>query len=46
MTSDTENLVLEHLRHIRADLTALRNDSGEVKSRLHAVEWGEYARAG
>jgi uncharacterized coiled-coil protein SlyX len=38
MTDDVENLILEHLRAIRGDITALRDDSREVKSRLTSLE--------
>ncbi len=40
MTENVENLVLEHLRAIRADVTALREDSREIKQRLTSVESG------
>lgn len=36
----SENLVLEHLRHIRAEIGGLREDMREVKLRLTAVELG------
>lgn len=38
MTDNVENLILEHLRAIRGDITALRDDSREVKSRLTSLE--------
>ncbi len=42
MTENTENLVLELLRQVRADITALRADHGErlnrIDIRLGAVE--------
>jgi hypothetical protein len=38
MTAETENLVLEHLRHIRADIDGLRLDVRDVKHRLTALE--------
>lgn len=39
----TENLVLEHLRYIRASVDALREDMREVKGRLGILE-SQYAR--
>lgn len=38
MTAETENLVLEHLRHIRGAVDALREDMREVKERLGTLE--------
>lgn len=38
----TENLVLEHLCHIRASVDALREDMREVKGRLGILE-SQYA---
>lgn len=38
MTADTENLVLEHLRAIRADVSDLRERMGRVELRLSAIE--------
>jgi hypothetical protein len=38
MTENVENLILEHLRAIRGDITGLRDDSREVKSRLTSLE--------
>jgi predicted nucleic acid-binding Zn-ribbon protein len=40
--TETENLVLEHLRHIRAAVDGLREDMREVKSRLGILE-SQYA---
>ena len=38
MTDDTPNLVLEHLRAIRKDVSELRDDMQDVKSRVSAQE--------
>ena len=38
MTADIENLVLEHLRVIRADVSDLRERMGRVELRLSAIE--------
>jgi multidrug resistance efflux pump len=36
--TEIDNLVLEHLRHIRGAVDALREDMREVKSRLGRLE--------
>ena len=36
----SDNLVLEHLRHMRGSLDALREDMRDVKQRLGALELG------
>jgi hypothetical protein len=52
MAEPTENLVLEHLRAVRADLSDLKNDMRDVKARLGSIEnyieimHGDHARAG
>lgn len=38
MTAEIENLVLEHLRVIRADVSDLRERMGRVELRLSAIE--------
>ena len=38
MTEDTTNLVLEHLRRIRASQERTELDIGEMKSRVSALE--------
>jgi hypothetical protein len=38
MTEDTTNLVLEHLRRIRASQERMELDMGEMKSRSSALE--------
>jgi len=38
MTDDTENLVLEHLRHIRGRVDLIADDMKEVKLRLSTLE--------
>ncbi|HUI22630.1 MAG TPA: hypothetical protein VLZ74_16545 [Methylocella sp.] len=36
--AETENLVPEHLRHIRADMDALRFDMADIKHRMTTLE--------
>ena len=36
--ADTDNIVLEHLRHIRGAVDGLRDDMREVKGRLGIME--------
>lgn len=36
--TEAENIVLEHLRHIRAAVDGLRDDMREVKQRVGALE--------
>ena len=38
--AEVENLVLEHLRHMRGQLDRMENDIGEIKSRLGRLEAG------
>jgi polyhydroxyalkanoate synthesis regulator phasin len=38
MTDETTNLVLEHLRRIRASQERMELDVGEIKGRLSSVE--------
>jgi hypothetical protein len=38
MTDHVENLVLEHLRTIRADVRAIKDDVREIKHRLTSPE--------
>jgi predicted nucleic acid-binding Zn-ribbon protein len=38
MPENIDNLILEHLRAMRSDITALRDDTREVKSRLTSLE--------
>ena len=40
MTDNTENLVLEHLRHIRGRVDLIADDMKEVKRRLSTLESG------
>lgn len=42
MSDTPQNLVLEHLRAIRADIADLKGDVLEVKERLGLIE-GQYA---
>ena len=36
--TETDNIVLEHLRHIRGAVDALRDDMREVKHRVGSLE--------
>ena len=38
MTADTENLVLEHLRHIRARVDHIAEDMTDLKLRMSGLE--------
>ena len=38
MTETVDNLVLEHLRAIRADVASIKDDVREVKHRLTSLE--------
>lgn len=38
MTAETENLVLEHLRAIRADIADVKRDTRDMKARLASIE--------
>ena len=38
MTEDTEDLILEHLRHIRGGVRQMAEDLGTVKMRLSSLE--------
>jgi len=38
--SNIENLMLEHLKKIQAELAEIRQDSAEIKSRLGSIESG------
>ncbi|MDN5870992.1 MAG: hypothetical protein L0H73_09795 [Nitrococcus sp.] len=38
MTDKVENLILEHLRAIRADIATVKNDTREIKQRLTSLE--------
>jgi chromosome segregation ATPase len=38
MTADIENLILEHLRHIRARVDLIADDLGTVKLRVTSLE--------
>ncbi len=40
MTADTENLVLEHLRHIRARVDQIADDMTDLKLRMSGLESG------
>lgn len=38
MIDNVENLILEHLRPIRADIATVKNDTREIKQRLTSLE--------
>lgn len=38
MTDNIENLILEHLRHIRTRVDQLGDDMGDLKSRMSSLE--------
>ena len=38
MTESVENLVLEHLRHIRAKVDHIANDMDDLKARMSSLE--------
>jgi tetrahydromethanopterin S-methyltransferase subunit G len=38
--SNIENLMLEHMKKIQGELTGIRQDNAEVKSRLSSIESG------
>jgi hypothetical protein len=38
MAKDADNLILEHLRHVRKAVDELRLDMSDVKARMTAVE--------
>ncbi|MCX7166580.1 MAG: hypothetical protein NTV11_09935 [Rhodocyclales bacterium] len=40
MTDAIENLVLEHLKRMQAELADIRKDTTEIKSRLGSIETG------
>lgn len=40
MSENVDHLILEHLKAIRAEVAAVKNDTSEIKSRLRDVENG------
>lgn len=40
MTSNVDNLILEHLKKIQAELTAIREEGSQIKTRLSSIESG------
>lgn len=38
--SNIENIVLEHLKKMQAEMTGIRQDTTEIKSRLGSIESG------
>jgi hypothetical protein len=41
MTNNTENLILKHLRLIRADLAGIKEDIKELKTRVSTLVSGQ-----
>ncbi len=41
MTDNIESLVLEHLRAIRTDISSLKEDAREIKSRVNTLGAGQ-----
>jgi len=41
MADNIENLVLEHLRAIKADMAYIKDDVREIKSRVNTLEAGQ-----
>ena len=40
MSDNVENLLLEHLKRMQAEMSAIRQDTAEIKSRLGSIETG------
>lgn len=40
MSENIENLMLEHMKKIQAELSGIRQDSTEIKARLASIESG------
>lgn len=40
MAGKVDNLILKHLKAMRADIDSLKNDTNEIKSQLTSVESG------
>ena len=38
MTNDVENLILEHLRTFRGELSSIKADTRDIKARLASIE--------
>ncbi len=38
MTEEVDNLILEHLRHIRSDIAVMKDDLREIKQRPGSLE--------
>jgi hypothetical protein len=38
--SNIENLMLEHMKKIQSELTGIRQDNAEIKTRLSSIESG------
>jgi hypothetical protein len=38
MTNDIENLILEHLRTFRGDISSIKTDVRDIKGRLSSIE--------
>lgn len=40
MSDNVENLILEHMKRMQAEMAAIRQDTAEIKSRLGSIETG------
>ncbi len=40
MTENVENLILEHMKRMQAEMAAIRQDTAEIKGRLGSIETG------
>ena len=40
MSDNIENLLLEHLKRMQAEMAAIRQDTAEINSRLGRIETG------
>ena len=40
MSENIDNLILEHLKRMHSEMTEIRRDSAEIKSRLGSIETG------
>jgi hypothetical protein len=38
MTNEVENLILEHLRQMRADIGQIKQEIGDIKTRMLSIE--------
>ena len=40
MSQNIENLLLEHMKRMQAEMAAIRHDTAEIKNRMGSVETG------